>query len=166
MAREKRDVLIHFDEDRGVIACYSTSESSVSRIRDAGFPLEVPVSTYVDAGPDEAERMMGAGIFALLELHGNSTIGLRDYEGETRAPQAGDMSELEVSAAGGDPESQYFLSMELFHRGVREKAGADIASAEVWLLKSAHSGFSDAVEYLQNHWERDKASALRGIGSD
>ncbi|WP_139798703.1 hypothetical protein [Andreprevotia lacus] len=166
MTKAKRDLIIHFDEENETIVCYSTEERNIEKIRAREFPLEVPLSMYVEAGADDAERMMGAGIFALLELHGGLKLGMRDYKGESREAKVADFAKIEFKAQHGDAECQFMLAMDLFSRGVRTRSASDIELAEVWLEKSAEGNFLEAIEYLHGDWAMDKDSALRGISGD
>lgn len=166
MEKIKRDLLIHFDERGKAIVCYSIDEASSLKLREKEFPLAVPLATYIEAGADEAEKMMGAGIFALLELHSKSKIGLRNYANEAIRERDINFDEIEAKAKKGDPECQYFLALELFHIGVRNRDRKNIELAGDWLKKSAEANHPAAVDYLKNHWERDKESALRGMSPD
>lgn len=163
MAKRKRDLVIHYDEEKGVVICYSTDTSNTQNIREKEFGLEVAVSVYKNAGSDEAEKMMGAGIFSLLDLHSISPIGIRDYKELSNSFVEENQEQLESAAQSGNAEAQYCLAIEWFTEGVRNGDLDQIEQAEVWLKRSADSGFPDAVTYLNEHWERDKASALRGL---
>ena len=163
MTKAKRDLVIHYDEEKDVIICYSTDISNTQKIREKEFGLEVAVSVYKNAGNDEAEKMMGAGVFSLLDLHSNSPVGIRDYRELSKSFAAESQEQLESAAHSGNLEAQYSLAVECFTEGVRNRNIDQITQAEVWLKKAADGGFSDAVAYLNDHWERDKASALRGM---
>jgi TPR repeat protein len=136
----------------------------VQALRDKEFPLEVPVSTYLDAGPDEAEKMMGAGIFAMLDFHATKKIGLRDYAEQAGVRVQTDAVCVENDAKAGDPQAQYFHALDLFNRGVRTGSASDIQEAEVWLSRAAEAGNREA--HLSKHWERNKALALRGVSGN
>lgn len=169
MSKAKRDLVIHYDEDRNVVICYSTDISKTQKIREAEFGLEVPVSVYKNVTSDEAEKMMGAGVFSLLDLHSISPIEIRNYRELSNKFSEESQEQLERAAQSGDVEAQYFFAIDCFTEGVRNRNIDQIEQAEVWLKKAAAGGFTDAVSYLNDHWERDKASALRGIqgaGSD
>lgn len=165
MSKAKRDLVIHYDEERNVVICYSTDISKTQGVRETEFGLEVPVSVYKDIASDEAEKMMGAGVFSLLDLHSISPIGIRNYRELSNSFSAESQEQLEKAARSGDVEAQYCLAMECFTEGVRNRNISQIEQAEVWLKMAAANGFADAVVYLNDHWERDKASALRGMGS-
>ena len=163
MAKVKRDLVIHYDEERNVVICYSTDISNTQKIREKEFGLEVSVSVYKNVGSDEAEKMLGAGVFSLLDLHSNSPIGIRDYRELSDNFDEESQEQLENAAQSGNAEAQYCLAIECFTEGVRKRNIEQIEKAEVWLKKAAESGFPDAVAYLNEHWERNKASALRGM---
>lgn len=163
MSKAKRDLVIHYDEIRNVIVCYSTDLFNTEKIREKEFGLEVSVSEYKNVTSDEAEKMMGAGVFSLLDLYSISPIGVRNYEELGNDLCRESQQELEKDALLGDVEAQYCFAIDCFSEGVRNRNVDQIEQAEVWLKKAAASGFSDAVSYLNDHWERDKASALRRI---
>lgn len=163
MAKAKRDLVIHYDEERDLVNCYSTDISNTQKIRENEFGLEVPISVYKNLGSDEAEKMMGAGVFSLLDLHSISPIGIRSYRELSDQFSGEGQEQLEIAAQSGDAEAQYCFAIECFTEGVRNRSVDQIEQAEVWLKTAAANGFADALAYLNDHWERDKASALRGI---
>ena len=163
MSKAKRDLVIHYDEERNLVICYSTSISKTKKIRETEFGLEVPVSAYKNVTSDEAEKMMGIGVFSLLDLHSVSPIGIRNYRELSNDFSEENKEQLERAAQSGDVEAQYCFAIECFTAGVRNRNIDQIEQAEVWLKAAAANGYADAVAYLNDHWERNKASALRGI---
>lgn len=127
------------------------------------FAIKVPLSLYQEKLPDEAERVMGATIFAFFDRWADVKIGIREYAIEARESLADMRRDIVKRANDGDADAQYQIAMECFDSGVLNRAKAKIEEAEVWLNKASANGSIQAAEYLSKHWERDKASALRAM---
>ena len=128
--------------------------------------IKVPVAVYTSDGPDLAERKMGETVFTFFDRWATTKIGLRNYVDEARAALDAGKKGTDQKARAGDEQAQYHLAIELFTEGVKEKSENAIEEAESWLRKAAANGSRDAADYLNKHWERDKASALRAISGN
>lgn len=163
MSKAKRDLVVHYDEEKRTVICYTTAEENTEKVRDKEFGLEVDLSVYAAAGSGEAERMMGAGIFSLLNLHSNLPADLGASSVSMAGSRSDSIKRLESAAEKGDGDAQYCLAIEYFTEGVRIRSAEKIEKAEILLKKAAENGSQAAASYLNEHWERDKASATRGL---
>lgn len=129
------------------------------------FVIKVPVSLYREKEPDEAERVMGETVFTFFDRWANTKMGLRNYVVEAHQSIELRRKKTGTLAEDGNAEAQYELAIDCFTLGVRNRSSTQVEEAESWLKKAVVNGSKDAAEYFEKHWERDKASALRGIGT-
>ncbi len=83
MKDRKRDLVIHYDEENQKIVFYSTGIENTEAIRAKEFGGACPdVEFFKALPPVSAEQKIGGLLFALLDLHSNQKINIRDYETE------------------------------------------------------------------------------------
>jgi hypothetical protein len=152
------NLLITYDE--------ATREICFFRVLADGkreFAIKVPLSLYQEKLPDQAEQVMGATVFAFFDRWADVKIGIREYAREAKESLADMRRDVAQRANDGDADAQYQMAIECFDSGVLNRAKAKIEEAEAWLKKASANGSLQATEYLNKHWERDKASALRAM---
>ena len=154
-----KDFLIHYDES-GQEIVFSEVDAISGNKR---FAFKVPLALYQKKGADEAERIMGETVFTFFDRWADVKMGLRNYVKETKEALASGVVDTERLAKEGDAEAQYQLAIECFTDGVRSRSAAKLEEAESWLRKAAAGGYKTAIDYLEKHWAREKASVLRGM---
>lgn len=147
-----RDIIIHYDEDNGKIVCSTVEHNLTAPLLAKALPLETSIDALKAKGADEAERTLGAGIFALLDLSSHTKIGIRDYSAATAKWDADYTDELKQKLATGNVEAQYEFAMQLIDEGLNAKSIKKMNEADVLLRQSAASGHVEAAEYLANLW--------------
>lgn len=158
-----RDLLIHYDEDRGVVVFHSVPTAETSKIRSESFGgVQLPVDVCRSAPPDEAERDLGRVVFSMIDLGAQKKIGVRDYEAEADAAHVTYVQDLELRAKEGDPEAQHGLFLELHRTAIKHYSLSDLLAAEALLLSAVRQGYSEAQRSLE-HWPILKAAAERRI---
>jgi len=159
----KRDLLLHYDEENQKFVFYMVDVDKTSSIRSSAFDGVCPeVEFFKSKAPDEAERTMGAMVFAALDHGSMCRVNIRDYKEEAEVQMQQWVSELEVAAEEGDPEAQFNLYMEYHSRTMKSLLMSDLQRAEVLLLASVDSGYAPAVNALKD-WPVLKAAAERRI---
>lgn len=135
----KRDILIHFDEDKRELAFYSLDVESTAAARARSYDgARVTLDELAADGADEAERRLGAAILSLIDAFSLSKGGIRDYEAESREANAQYIAHMETLAAGGDADAQFHLAIEYFRQA---RGGGDIG-----LLERADTLFQRALQ--------------------
>lgn len=163
MTGEKRDLVIHYDEDSQKIIFYSTDISSTENIRAKEFDGVCPeVDFFKSQPPDIAEQKLGGMVFALLDLHSIRKVGIRNYAAEAEEAINQWMQELEEEVKHNDPNAQYDLSIYLHSVAMKNYSLPDLARAESLLLASAAQGHAEAKLSLES-WPELKAAAERRI---
>ena len=161
---EKRDVLLHFDEEAGEIIFYTVDSESVAEIRQREFDgARSEVKWFQEQSADEAEKALGSMVFSLIENFSLQKIGIRDYEAIGQEAHREYVAELEAQAATRDPEALYNLFTERHSRALREKSLACLREAENLLRESAALGYEEARDRLENDWQLLREAALRSI---
>lgn len=154
-----KDLLIHYDESaQEIVFCEVDAISGNKR-----FAFKVPLALYKEKNADEAERIMGETVFTFFDRWADVKMGLRNYVEEAKEALARGVAVTEKLAKEGNAEAQYQLAIECFTDGVRGRSATQLEEAESWLKKSAAGGYKTAIDYLEKFWEREKASALRGM---
>ena len=156
----KRDLLIEYDESLQEIRFYETSNQSTRK-----FEIKVPVSLLTEHSADSAERMLGAAVFAFLDRRATKKIGLRDYAAEAAASVLETREAMREQASNGGAVAKYHLALDTLAQGLRNRSLKDIQEAEALLLAAAAAGNVEAQDYLDRHWEREKAAAIRACRS-
>lgn len=163
MASGKRDLLIHYDEDRQVLVFHSVPVADTVKIRAESFDgVQPPVDYFKSKTADEAEKTLGGLVFSLIDLNSGTKIGVRDYAAESQAAHAVYLQELEEQAQGGNREAQYHLFIELHSSALKNYSLEDLLRAEALLLASVAQGYEEAQTSLEN-WPMLKAAAERRI---
>jgi hypothetical protein len=163
MTGEKRDLVIHYDEDSQKIIFYSTDISNTESIRAKEFDGVCPeVEFFKTQPPDIAEQKLGGMVFALLDLHSKNKVGIRNYADEAEEAIDQLMLELEEEAKHNDPNAQYHLFIRLHSLAMKNYSLPDLARAESLLMASAAQGHAEAKLALES-WPDLKAAAERRI---
>jgi len=147
-----RDIIIHYDETAGKIVCSTVEHQLTAPLLDSALPLETSIGFFKAKAPDEAERLLGAVMFALLDLSANPKIGIRDYSAQAVDWATSYDDELSQRAASGDGAAQYEQAMALITEGMQAKSKKKMNEAGDLLQRAADSGYPEAVEYLANLW--------------
>jgi hypothetical protein len=158
--KQRVDLLIRFDPDRQSLLFYDvTSEISGGTIKAVGRTpkSEFSVETTKAKGPSEAERAIGACVFAFIDFHNIEKIGLRDYAQMLEE----DVSQRRGAAGNGDADAQFELAMDHVSKAMKKYSRADIQKAETYLRWASEHGSAEAVEYLRDQWPRIKAHLER-----
>ena len=163
MTSDKRDLLIHYDEDRKVVVFHSVPAADTVKIRANSFDgVQPPIDYYQSLPPDEAEMKLGALVFSLIDLNSERKIGIRDYSAEADVAHSLYVKDLEAQAKGGDCEAQYGLFMALHSSAMKNYSLPDLLRAEAFLLASAAQGYGEAQRSLED-WPLMKSAAERRI---
>jgi len=163
LKKMSRDIIIHYDEADKKIVCSTVEHNLTAPLLAKALPLETLVDALKAKGADEAERALGAGILALLDLSSNTKIGIRDYSTATAEWEADYTVELEQKSATGDPIAQYELAMQLIAEGLNTKSRKKMNEADVLLRQAVATGHAEAAEYLANLWPVLKDRADRSF---
>jgi hypothetical protein len=158
-----RDIVIHYDEAEGKIVVSTVEHALTAPLLAEALPLEASVEALKAKSPDEAERDLGAGIFALLDLSSHSKIGIRDYSATTAEWEAQHTEELEQKSAAGNATAQFNLAMQVITQGLRTKSKKKMDEADALLRRAVAGGNIEAAEYLTNVWPALKDRSDRGF---
>lgn len=160
---EKRDLIIHYDEERDELVFHSVLAERTVDLRARSFDGVRPeVSFFNELPPDEAEQALGHLVFSLIDLNSAKKIGIRDYEGEADAAHVKYVAELEKQAKAGDVDSICHLALEMHRSAMSNYSLADLARAENLLMAAAAQGNEKAKEFAES-WPMLKAAAERRI---
>lgn len=158
-----RDIVIHYDEAAGKIVVSTVEHGLTAPLLAKALPLETSIEALKAKSPDEAEKDLGAGIFALLDLSSHSKIGIRDYSATTAEWEAEHTEELEQKSAAGDATAQFNLAMEIITQGLRTKSKKKMDEADALLRRAVAEGNVEAAEYLTDLWPALKERSDRGF---
>jgi hypothetical protein len=162
--REKRDLLIHFDEEKQVLIFYAAPVGDTAAIRAKAFDGVRPdVQFFREKEPDEAERVIGGMVFSAIDLFALNKIGIRDYAALANDAHAEYVADLESRAAQNEAEAQYHLFIEYHSRAVKSAQQSDLDEAERLLRASAAGGYAEARSRLEKDWELIQDAAQRRI---
>jgi len=163
---DKRDLLIHYDEENQRFIFYMVDVNETVALRAKAFDGVRPdVAFFKEKTPDEAEKTMGSMVFAGLDHGSINRVNIRDYKAESEAAVQEYVAELEVAARNNDPEAQYSLFIEYHSRTLRFGQRSDLQRADELLHASANAGCADAKKALEN-WPLLKAAAERRINRE
>ena len=163
MTSNKRDLVIHYDEDSQKIIFYSTDIANTENIRAKEFDGVCPdVEFFKAQTPDIAEQKLGGTVFALLDLHSKKKVGIRNYAAEAEEAHKLWVQELEEEVKQNHPEAQYCLFIHLHSVAMKNYSLPDLARAESLLFASAAQGHAEAKSSLGS-WPDLKAAAERRI---
>jgi hypothetical protein len=156
----RTDLLIRYDPDAQKLLFYDvTSEAKGSEIVSHGKrpKLELPIDVTKAKGPEEAERAIGACVFAFIDFHNEEKIGLRDYDQVLTEHT----SHQRLASGEGNADAQFELAMEHIDKAMKKHSPDDIKKAESYLRWASEHGSTGAADYLQHQWERIKAHLER-----
>jgi hypothetical protein len=161
---EKRDLLLHYDEEQGEIIFHSVPSNQTVDLRSKSFDGVRPeVSYFKELSPDEAEQALGRLVFSLVDLNSEKKIGIRDYGAEADAADSVYVAELEEQAKAGDIDAIFHLSQEMHRSAMSNCALAELDRAEQLLTHAAREGHQEAKAWLETTWPMPKAAAQRRI---
>lgn len=158
-----RDIIVHYDTAAGKIVCFTVDHALTAPLLAKAFPLETSVEAFKARSADEAERTLGAGIFALLDLSCEPKIGIRDYKADTAKWEAEHTEELEQKSAAGDGAAQFDLAMQKITMGLHTKSKKLMREADVLLRNAVAAGHAEAAEYLADLWPALKERSDRSF---
>lgn len=151
-----RDIIIHYDAIGGKIVCCTVDSTLTAPLRAEAFPLQTPIDMFRSKDADEAEKSLGAGIFALLDIANEPKIRIRDYSADAEAVVAQweteNTNDLERKAAAGDSQALFDLAVEKVAKGLRTKSKVLMNEADDLLRKAVASGHTEAIEFLASQW--------------
>lgn len=167
MTRQKRCLVLQYDEEGDEIVLFSVPASDVPPLRgDEGF--EMPLSDFRALAPEEAERRIGEGVFTMFDAFADRKTGIRDYAGRMTSDIEQMVADLEPTADRGNPQAQYDLSI-LYHDLVRRQLSwTHFDRAEALTRSAAEAGLPAAIQALagwptlryafSRHVERSKSA--------
>lgn len=165
MSAQKYDLLIVFDEEKDQLLFYRAPPRGAAR---KGGPLTerpaftLQISALREKEANEAERLVGAGVFLFFEHHSDRKIGIRNYEDHTTNLAEETIHRLEkMSTEVHSSDHKFHLAMAYYDRGVGRRRWSDVEKAEMLLRQAASDGLDKAKEFLKEHWDRMRASAER-----
>jgi hypothetical protein len=163
MTNEKRDLLVHYDEETQEVILYSVKTTETSSIRAKEFGGVRPeVEYFKSMPPEEAEMKLGGLVFSLLDLGSLKKIEIRPYEAEAEEAQTKFIEELEEQIKTNDPDAQYQLFMHLHSRAMKNYSFSDLERSESLLHAAATQGHEGAKSSLES-WPMLKSAAERRI---
>jgi hypothetical protein len=163
MAIGKRDLLIHYDEDRGELIFHSVPVEGTEHLRANSFDGVRPeIEFYRGLPPDEAEQALGRLVFSLIDLNSAKKIGVRDYKAESDAAHVEYVADLEEQAKADDEDAKYHLALEMHRSAMSNYSLPDLVRAEHLLMAAVDRGHAKAKETAQS-WPSLKAAAERRI---
>jgi hypothetical protein len=161
---EKRDLLLHYDEERGELVFHSVPAAATVELRAKSFDGVRPeVSYFKGLSPAEAEQAMGRLVFSLVDLNSSKKIGIREYEAESNDAHREYVAELEGQAKSGDLEAIFRLSQEMHRAAMSNYSLADLARSEELLNAAVRGGHAAAKDWRQTTWPMLKAAAQKRI---
>lgn len=164
---EKRDLIIHYDEERGEIIFHSVPSHETIDLRSKSFDGVRPEVSYFKAlSPDEAEQALGGLVFSLVDLNSERKIEIRDYKSEADAADLEYVADLEERTKTGDIDAMYHLSQAMHRSAMTRYSLADLRRAEQLLTDAACKGHKEAQDWLESHWPVLKEAAERRIARE
>ncbi len=163
---DKRDILLHFDEDREEIIYFTVDSKSIESVRNREFDgAKSDIKWFQDKDPDEAEKALGSMVFSLIDAFSMKKIAIRDYQSLNEASHQEYLSELEAQSNSNNPEAMYSLFIEYHSRALKEKSLAHLGESERLLNSAANLGHHEAKDHLEKNWELLKQVALKRVQS-
>ncbi|WP_280812570.1 hypothetical protein [Variovorax boronicumulans] len=164
MTAPKKDLLINYDEGAGVIVFHPVATASMTALRENSFDgLRADLEFLRSLSSDEAERVVGRMVLAVLDLSAAKKVGIRDYETEAEVAHGEYVMDLAQKVESGDADAQLHYSMELFNTSMTRSSRETLAQAEALLQASAAQGHEGAMRRLQDDWPSLKQVAERRI---
>ena len=163
MPPDKRDLLIHYDEAEQRLVVQAVSSARAQALREESPEgIEPDLDELRELAPDAAEQHVGRLVLALVDLHSERKIGVRDYAAEAAQEQARHVAELEARVATGDADAQFELFVQLQMAALKTAAPALLERADVLLAAAIAQGHSEAVA-MAEMWPVIKSVAERRI---
>lgn len=163
MTKEKRDLLVHYDEETQEVILYPVKTTETSSIRAREFDGVRPeVKYFKSMPPEEAEKRLGGLVFSLLDLGSLKKIEIRPYEAEAEEAHAKLLDELEEQVKTNDPDAQYQMFMHLHSRAMKNYSLHDLERSDALLHAAAAQGHEGAKSSLES-WAMLKSAAARRI---
>jgi hypothetical protein len=160
---DKRDLLIHYDEAARKLTFQPVPSASASALRaSVGEGVSPDLDDLADMNPDDAEQHVGRLVLALVDLHSDTKIGIRDYEAEAAAEQARYVAALEDRVAAGDADAQFELFVQLQIAALKTFSLPALERADALLAAAAAQGHEEALAMCAN-WPAFRAVAERRI---
>lgn len=156
-----RDIIFRYDEANAKIICKTVEHDLLDALFAKALPLETSIDSLKAKGADEAERIMGSLVLALLDSYSDAKMGIRDYAAKAVEWEAQYTEELERKSASGDPAAQYELATHRISEGLTAKSIEKMNEAESLLRQAVASGHAEAADYWANHWPALKELAVR-----
>ncbi len=161
--KSKRDILLHFDEEKNEIIIYTVSTKDTSGIRAKEFDgARLDMKFLAKMPPEEAEQTLGDTIFSLIDTFSERKTGIRPYEALIDESHQLDISQWESGASDGDPAAQFLLFIEYHARALFDGDAEALGKAEIMLKASASQGYPQAVE-RENDWPMIRAEVEKKI---
>lgn len=142
----KRDILVHFDEEKNELVLYTVAVQETHDIRAKEFDgarLDIP--SFLALSADDAERELGGTIFSLVDTFSQQKTGIRPYESLNEERHLQDVADWKNAAAKSDAEAQYMLFIEYHRAALFEHDGAALRLAEEMLEAASAQGYEEAV---------------------
>lgn len=161
---EKRDLIIHYDEERREIIFHSVPSHETIDLRSKSFDGVRPeVSYFKELPPDEAEQALGRIVFSLIDLNSDRKIEIRDYKSEADVAHLEYVADLEERVKTGDIDAMFYLSQEMHRSAMTSYSQADLRRAEQLLTQAVREGHKEAQDWLESPWPVLKDAAERRI---
>ena len=159
----KRDILVHFDEEKDELILYTVGVGDTKYIREREFDgarLNIPF--LLEKSADEAEKSLGEMVFSLIDTFSLKKTGIRPYEaliGESHRLQ---VAEWKADAEKGDAEAQYMLFIEYHSRALFGCDPESLRKAEEMLEASVAQGYQRAIE-SKERWPLMRAAVEKKL---
>ena len=161
---EKRDVLLHFDENADEVIVFTVASEVAQEIRDSEFDgARIGTDSLKAKSADEAEKSLGSVAFTLLDKFSSKKIGIRDYEARIESAHQEYVAELQKLVRENDSEAFFRLGMERHRAAMSEKSPPLLEEADRLIRESAKLGFEEAREYMKNDWPQLREIILKRI---
>ena len=159
----KRDLLIHYDEDRNEFIFYTVSVDDTKEIRSKEFDgARMDIPSFLEMTADEAEKTLGSAVFSVIETYSVRKTGIRPYEELARERHKQAIAEWEAAAKEGNSEAQYMLFIEYHSRALFQGDASALEQAEAMLMSSVAQGYPDAIRAKES-WPMIRAAAERKL---
>ena len=161
---EKRDLLLHYDEDLQKIVFYTISSQEMLEVRAKEFDgAFIDLAELKESSPEVAESKFGSMALSLIDHFSLVKAGIRDYVGLAHEAHAEYVASIEAGALSGNHENEYSLFIEYHARAMQEYSTEYLEKAESLLISSSAGGYEQATEMLNSSWALMKSAALRRI---
>jgi len=164
MKNVKRDLLIHYDEEKDEIVFFTVAENITAEIRRTEFDgARIDIPYFKEMKPEDAERTLGETSFSLIDTFSKNKIGIRDYESLNKERHKKDIAEWETAASNGDTEAMYMLFIEYHSIALFNADAKSLEKAKKMLELSAGGGYKEAISRLENDWSSLRDAVERKI---